>query len=152
MFLIWKAVCNSLLSLRELRLDWCVSITDDGFRQINLPVCAYYLKLNVLTCLHRYYNCYFLKDSILPISTVDDQQQEERKFSYISDLRGVQNFNKTMSGLFFKFYYLGLIYLSISGCSKITDQSLREAFRFHDLRYLDLNACSLVQNKTNFYI
>nr|CAH0107307.1 unnamed protein product [Daphnia galeata] len=96
-----RAVCNSLLSLRELRLDWCVSITDDGFRQINLP------------------------DSILPISTVDDQQQEERKFSYISDLRG-------------------LIYLSISGCSKITDQSLREAFRFHDLRYLDLNACSLV--------
>ncbi|EFX84856.1 hypothetical protein DAPPUDRAFT_99207 [Daphnia pulex] len=96
-------VCNLLLKLRDLRLDWCVSITDNGFREANV--------------------------STLLIPAVRDGPQNEwtpQKSSYsISNLRG-------------------LVYLSISGCNKITDQSLQEAFRFRDLRYLDLNACSLV--------
>ncbi len=39
---------------------------------------------------------------------------------------------------------LGLSYLSLSGCNKITDKSLQEAFNFKDLKHLNLNACSLV--------
>jgi ATP phosphoribosyltransferase len=50
------------------------------------------------------------------------------------------------------FLNTGLVYLSISGCNKITDQSLQEAFRFRELRYLDLNACSLVKRNVNFLV
>lgn len=109
-----RVVLNSLLHLRELLLDWCISLTDGGFDTSNLTV-------------------------------TNPAIQEDGNFRDLSlevPSSKLQE-NCTLADFF---SFSGLIHLSVSGCNKLTDRSLQYAFRFRELRHLDLNACPLISD------
>ncbi|XP_057377162.1 F-box/LRR-repeat protein 7-like [Daphnia carinata] len=106
-----RVVLNSLLHLRELLLDWCISLTDDGFAD---------------------------KLTVTKLAIQDDGNFQDKPLEApCSKLKE----NCTPA----EFYsFSGLIHLSVGGCNKLTDRSLQYAFRFRELRHLDLNACPLI--------
>lgn len=146
-FHIFQKIFEELIFLRTLRVTHCDRITDAGLMGIdasdNIDIQSLQLNVNE--------NNIQPQEQLLRINLRSRAEEEivcdAHRTSYINNLwKNISTASPTTIPTFSLTRLKGLRELDLSGCSRITDVSLKHNFSFIELRVLSLRKCCQVKH------